>query len=271
MVRGIKPIETRYRGYRFRSRLEARWAVFFDAAGIEWNYEDEGWYLPGGRGYFLAHGTEYQKLASEPLLYLPDFYLPKQEYWVEIKGSMPDTKECVSMNRLVYPTGRAGFIFWGDIPMPTEELGLDDGVEDYPTNARSAFSYRPTEAGSSGGWTVYEEHDNRWCECPVCGLLGITYRGAVEELPCACFDYVPGWEMSLPEATVPRVFNATSPRLMEAYTAARGARFEHGEHPDPPTATLRDALKQERLRVGSLESKLARIRKVLELDDELNG
>jgi hypothetical protein len=27
----IKAIETRYKGYRFRSRLEARWSVFFDA------------------------------------------------------------------------------------------------------------------------------------------------------------------------------------------------------------------------------------------------
>ena len=26
----IKAIETYYKGYRFRSRLEARWAVFFD-------------------------------------------------------------------------------------------------------------------------------------------------------------------------------------------------------------------------------------------------
>ena len=49
----IKPIETRYKGYRFRSRLEARWAVFFDALGLEWEYEPQGfdlgmagWYLP---------------------------------------------------------------------------------------------------------------------------------------------------------------------------------------------------------------------------------
>ena len=28
--KSIKPIETKYNGYRFRSRLEARWAVFFD-------------------------------------------------------------------------------------------------------------------------------------------------------------------------------------------------------------------------------------------------
>jgi hypothetical protein len=263
MARGIKAIETRYRGHRFRSRLEARWAVFFDAAGIEWSYEDEGWTLPGGRGYIL--GDEHQKFAKETLLYLPDFYLPQQECWIEIKGGMPNAKECAAMLRLVYPTGRVGFIFWGDIPMPAEELGVDYEVDDYTA---SALAFRPTEEGSGGGWTVYEEHDNMWCECPVCGLLGITYHGAVEELPCACFDYVPGWWMGLSGATVPRVFNATSPRLMEAYTAARGARFEHGERPNLPTATLRDALKQERLRVETLESKLARIRKVLELDDK---
>ena len=31
----IAAIETKYKGYRFRSRLEARWAVFFDALGIK--------------------------------------------------------------------------------------------------------------------------------------------------------------------------------------------------------------------------------------------
>lgn len=47
----IKPIETIYKGYRFRSRLEARWAVFFDALGVEWEYEPEGFNLPSGRKY----------------------------------------------------------------------------------------------------------------------------------------------------------------------------------------------------------------------------
>ena len=32
----IKAIETSYKGYLFRSRLEARWAVFFDALGLVW-------------------------------------------------------------------------------------------------------------------------------------------------------------------------------------------------------------------------------------------
>lgn len=63
----IKPIETIYKGYRFRSRLEARWAVFFDACGIAYEYEPEG--------FTLDDGTNY----------LPDFYLPEFELYVEIK------------------------------------------------------------------------------------------------------------------------------------------------------------------------------------------
>ena len=39
----IKAIETIYNGYRFRSRLEARWAVFFDEIGIKYEYEKEGY------------------------------------------------------------------------------------------------------------------------------------------------------------------------------------------------------------------------------------
>lgn len=54
----MKAIETRYKGYRFRSRLEARWAVFFDALRIKWDYEPEGFELGFGERY------------------LPDFWLP---------------------------------------------------------------------------------------------------------------------------------------------------------------------------------------------------
>lgn len=47
----IKAIETPYNGYRFRSRLEARWAVFFDALGVKYEYEPEGFLLPSGKRY----------------------------------------------------------------------------------------------------------------------------------------------------------------------------------------------------------------------------
>ena len=40
MRQNIKAKETYYDGYRFRSRLEARWAVFFNNIGLEYEYED---------------------------------------------------------------------------------------------------------------------------------------------------------------------------------------------------------------------------------------
>lgn len=66
-MQDLKPIETLYNGFRFRSRLEARWAVFFDAMHLEYQYELEGYALPGGGAY------------------LPDFYLPETGLFVEVK------------------------------------------------------------------------------------------------------------------------------------------------------------------------------------------
>lgn len=63
----IKAIETQYNGYRFRSRLEARWAVFFDLIGLKYEYEIEGFEM-------------------DELRYLPDFYIPSLDRWFEIKG-----------------------------------------------------------------------------------------------------------------------------------------------------------------------------------------
>lgn len=69
----IKAIETEYAGCRFRSRLEARWAVFFDRLGIRWEHEPEGFETSEGR-------------------YLPDFRIaiPQikeygQRQWFEVK------------------------------------------------------------------------------------------------------------------------------------------------------------------------------------------
>lgn len=41
----FEAIETEYKGVLFRSRLEARWAAFFDYLGFVWYYEPEG--FPG--------------------------------------------------------------------------------------------------------------------------------------------------------------------------------------------------------------------------------
>lgn len=70
----MKAIETRYKGYRFRSRLEARWAVFFDVLGIAYLYESEGF-------------------ARGDIRYLPDFHLPEMDLWFEVKGVFPTEEE----------------------------------------------------------------------------------------------------------------------------------------------------------------------------------
>lgn len=72
----IKAIQTEYKGYRFRSRLEARWAVFFDACGVDWEYEPEGFDLGNGTYYlpdFLLHGVAGRAAG---------------DLYVEVKGNM---------------------------------------------------------------------------------------------------------------------------------------------------------------------------------------
>ena len=43
----LRAIPTKYAGHTFRSRLEARWALFFDLLHLPWEYEPEGYFLGG--------------------------------------------------------------------------------------------------------------------------------------------------------------------------------------------------------------------------------
>ena len=64
----IAPIQTSYSGYKFRSRLEARWAVFLDCLGWKWQYEAEGYHLPNGQMYlpdFQFDPTTYGEVKPE--------------------------------------------------------------------------------------------------------------------------------------------------------------------------------------------------------------
>lgn len=80
----IKPIETIYKGYKFRSRLEARWAVFFDACNVKWEYEPEGYDLGDGVCYlpdFLLHDIGIRSSEDKGKLY---------DLYVEVKGVMTE-------------------------------------------------------------------------------------------------------------------------------------------------------------------------------------
>ena len=97
----MKAIQTEYKGYLFRSRLEARWAVFFDACGIRWEYEPEGIVLSDGS------------------FYLPDFYLPDFHCYFEVKrAGLEGTEEGNEAIRKIsngeWSDSWAGIIAFGD-------------------------------------------------------------------------------------------------------------------------------------------------------------
>lgn len=92
----IKAIETIYDNYRFRSRIEARWAVFFNTVGVEYQYEPERFDLGNG------------------VWYLPDFWLPQLLIWLEIKSAFPIAEEMQKIALLARPEWLT-VITWGNL------------------------------------------------------------------------------------------------------------------------------------------------------------
>ena len=129
----LKAIPTYYNGYKFRSRLEARWAVFFDNAGIAYEYEPEGFY------------------NSDGACYLPDFYLTQENMYVEVK---PPREEA-----------------WKDIKKVSQFIG--NGIDtllllpNIPSSEHAIYYYpvlysHPVELDINVKWCpilAYEEND----------------------------------------------------------------------------------------------------------------
>ena len=86
---GVRALPVAYRGFRFRSRLEGRWAVFFDAIGIEYQYEPQGFQFDRG------------------VCYLPDFYLPRVNTFAEVKPDLLTDNERWVCEQIVLATGRS--------------------------------------------------------------------------------------------------------------------------------------------------------------------
>jgi hypothetical protein len=130
-----QPIETTYGGTRFRSRLEARWAVFFNELDIEWHFELEGFELPSGR-------------------YLPDFWLPGVKgrngdgpvgIWFEVKRP-GELDQDPRWTELAFQTGHPVYVAAG-LPPRNEYAGYDE------------FNYVIEEHGES--WDL----DITFCDC----------------------------------------------------------------------------------------------------------
>lgn len=197
----ITPIETRYAGCRFRSRLEARWAVFFDALGVEWRYEPQG-YVVGGRPY------------------LPDFWLPSSKVWVEVKGVLDEA----GLDLLVRAASADGLPrrYGSDLQVALDDqrswgkriliLGDIPSLEPGDVQQHTVMVYA---AGYVfGGYRHFLGNGN-------------LSRDTIDVLPEQLNPEIVRDSTLRFDLKVPFDYH----RVEDAYVAARTARFEHGERP----------------------------------------
>ncbi len=182
----IGPIETRYHGYRFRSRLEARWAVFYDYLEISYQYEPEGFDLDG-------------------VWYLPDFYLPEYDYWIEIKPKIPQvgSTDWIKITSFATCMQKTIYIAVGECWHPYDRRRLKDLINKDIKNYH--IPVRPGPNIASHHW---------WVECPICQQLSLVVFGHTIYTRCGC-------------SSDGEIQFSDSPRLIEAYRHSRSARFEH--------------------------------------------
>ena len=113
----VIPIQTTYNGYRFRSRLEARTAVFLDALRIPYRYEPEG--------YLVTRDDNTQ------VKYLPDFYLPDHDCFLEVKADSLDRESLAKAKALCLKTRKDVYLLLNDsytemIAFEHQRWGEDD-------------------------------------------------------------------------------------------------------------------------------------------------
>lgn len=228
-----KAIETEYNGHKFRSRLEARWAVFFDAVGIKYQYEPDGFEYDGDK-------------------YLPDFYLPDFEMYVEVKPDDPNRYGEIERAAKVCCLATGKFLLLlGENPNITDcGWWMYNAFYYHPANDR--VMWRPTilkiveaEEGFEPGFVTdykiladpeiplygFIRSLDKKSHFPLSGMSVSDYeiplsRAFAEEM------YSP---IGLPAVYDYKVSDMEDERCFEfakkAYKKARQARFEHGETP----------------------------------------
>lgn len=160
----IKAIETRYAGCHFRSRLEARWAVFFDCLGIAWEYEPQGFEFEGFR-------------------YLPDFHLPATDIYVEVKGSTADLQREVPKLATFAESARATLIVLGQIPdAPAGSVPLHSRLHRRFEIVLHSWVFVAYDSGSASGWrfVLFDHGPGKWTTKPQY-LTGVSMVREVAE------------------------------------------------------------------------------------------
>lgn len=221
MASELKAIETQYKGYRFRSRLEARWAVFLDHLGKQWEYEPQGFDL-GAAGW-----------------YLPDFHISgSEECWLEIKPDQEPTK--ADSDKWIAFTEQAQtpiYVSFGTPSLPSDNRSAEYRVMAillYPGMVVKDSLYDLTKPFVDPRHWLWHERtaDNSFTLWPVPSFEPVDDETEFMRYP---------WNSRMirfrPDDTPARVIDPIlagtktlwSPRLAAAYEAARSARFEYGE------------------------------------------
>lgn len=193
----IKAIQTKYKGYHFRSRLEARWAVFFDACGYTWEYEPEGFDLGDG------------------VYYLPDFKVygvddngDSYVFWFEIKpeGVALSESELSKINAFKDAIRKDAYGSKDYLRKLTAGYGDYIILEGVPTNGKMHHGTLATDCDGSL-WILDPVYRGR----PSFFEPDYEWISSVLRWPCGSDDYLKG--RGCP------------------YEKARSARFEHGDSP----------------------------------------
>jgi len=145
----MKAIPTEYRGARFRSRLEARWAAFFDLIGWRWVYEPFD--LDGWTPDFLIKG-------EAPLL-------------VEV-GPCSNRAEYESKSVKATGHGRAALVLGVG---PDFEEQHADGSPDGFTVASAGWLVGEGSTGGHAFWYLCKRHS-----------IPVIYQDAWYHYPCGC-------------------------------------------------------------------------------------
>lgn len=155
-------IETAYKGTLFRSRLEARWAAFFDRVGWSWEYEpfDADGYIPD----FLLLGADPVLVEVKPAATLSDLIDPMRHTLERAGDLWPHDVLCLGVSPFM-PSS------WDDTPClglvsRWQEKGSVQGPGGDPVLSRHYFDcalpgfFGPMEA--------------LWCACASCGRQTFT-------------------------------------------------------------------------------------------------
>lgn len=216
----IKAIETFYKGYHFRSRLEARWAVFFETLGIQWKYEVEGYEKDLGHFIDTPDGEVYQ---SDIKRYLPDFYLPNQwgggGIYVEVKGDQNALQKNWHAHAEMHDYG-------GILPNFADSFGKSNCglllLSDIPEASQQKIYFHPILQHYKGIVKSYAFFNGETLsvveDSPLTQMLGVA--------PIFGLDHQEdNWNIDARQVHSFTYY----PHVVKAYAAARAARFEHGQ------------------------------------------